>query len=197
MGTVPTVAQAVNPGPQVPAAVVDKWNATGAAGRPENAELPGVFSIDHASLERMQTRPQSSPTSTAAKRLSVANSFNKTHHPTAGNAPVRIQASIPAVDELDLRRRSCVQNRKALTHPQDLHRTKSHERPFSSPPLRHSNALYPFILSPVSDGYRIATTPNPFRCVWRICFGRRDALLPSIPMSAARHSSRSLSSWPA
>lgn len=48
IGAVPTAAQAVNPGPQVPAAVVEKWNAFGAAGRPANAELPGVFSIDHA-----------------------------------------------------------------------------------------------------------------------------------------------------
>jgi hypothetical protein len=33
--------------PQVPAALVEKWNAAGVVGRPENAEAPGKYSVDH------------------------------------------------------------------------------------------------------------------------------------------------------
>jgi hypothetical protein len=32
---------------QVPAALVDKWNMLGAVQRPDNAEAPGRYSVDH------------------------------------------------------------------------------------------------------------------------------------------------------
>mgnify|MGYP000936424498 CR=1 FL=1 len=33
--------------PLIPAVLVKKWNATGVVGRPQNAEAPGIYSLDH------------------------------------------------------------------------------------------------------------------------------------------------------
>jgi hypothetical protein len=35
------------PGPRVPAEVVEKWNAAGVVGRPQDAEVPSQFSVEH------------------------------------------------------------------------------------------------------------------------------------------------------